>query len=60
MTLENETERADLIARPTIYERYRESAVYSRAVIAHSHFERDGLAIHVLPRPADEAQGVPS
>jgi error-prone DNA polymerase len=48
MTLEDETGRIDLIVRPRIYERYRDAAVYSEAVIARGRVERQGQVVHVL------------
>jgi len=48
MTIEDETGRIDLIVRPQDYERFREGAVYAKAVIVKGRVERRGSVVHVL------------
>ncbi|MCC6360855.1 MAG: DNA polymerase III subunit alpha [Phycisphaerales bacterium] len=48
MTIEDETERLDLILRPRIYEKYRQAALHARIVMAYGRVERDGRVVHLL------------
>jgi len=48
MTIEDETGRVDLIVRPQVYERFREGAVYAKAVIVNGRVERRQSVVHVL------------
>ncbi len=48
MTLEDETGVANLIVRPRVWERYRNVARTSVALMAHGTVERQGAVVHVL------------
>ena len=50
MTIEDETGRLDLIVRPDVYERFRDAAVYARAVVTRGRVERRGNVVHLLSR----------
>ena len=50
MTIEDETGRVDLIVRPNIYERYRDSAVYAKLVLVRGVVERKDRVVHVMAR----------
>jgi len=56
MTIEDETGRADLIVRPTIYERYRNAAVYANLVLVRGRVERQGQVVHVLAHRLEEIE----
>ncbi|MFQ5424032.1 MAG: error-prone DNA polymerase [Phycisphaerae bacterium] len=48
MTLEDETDVANLIVRPRVWERCRTAARASVALMAHGTVERQGAVVHVL------------
>ncbi|MBI1827747.1 MAG: error-prone DNA polymerase [Planctomycetes bacterium] len=50
MTIEDETGRVDLIVRPTIYERYRDAAVYAQLVLVRGVVEHQGQVLHVMAK----------
>jgi error-prone DNA polymerase len=59
MTIEDEGGIANLIIRPTIYERFRRAIRHSVAVVAWGKVERQGQVVHVLvDRAVDMAQWV--
>ncbi len=48
MTLEDETDIANLIIRPHIYDRFRPAARHGVIILARGPVERQGEVIHVL------------
>jgi len=46
-TIEDETASANLVIRPEVFERYRQAARASVAVIAEGRVERQGRVVHV-------------
>jgi len=48
MTIEDESGIANLVIRPSIYERYRRAIRNSTAVVAWGKIERQGQVIHIL------------
>ncbi len=48
MTLEDETDIANLIIRPHIYDRFRPAARHGVIILARGSVERQGEVIHVL------------
>jgi len=48
VTLEDETGVANLIIRPTIWQRYRQAAHGATILLAHGRLQRQGPVIHVL------------
>jgi error-prone DNA polymerase len=64
MTLEDETGRIDLIVRPSVYEKFRDAAVYSKLALARGRVERHNGVVHVLATAFESldhlATGLPS
>jgi error-prone DNA polymerase len=48
ITLEDETGRADLIVRPSVYQRFPNAAIYGQVIMASGRVERDGRVVHIL------------
>lgn len=57
MMIEDETGCIDLIVRPSVYERYRNAAVYGSVVSVSGRVERRGCVLHILARRIDDIQG---
>ena len=48
VTLEDETGQANLIIRPTVWQRFRKAALGATVMLAHGRLQRHDLVIHVL------------
>jgi error-prone DNA polymerase len=57
MTLEDETGIANLIVRPTVYERHRRAARHGVVVLGRGTVERQGAVVHVLTTSLDTLDG---
>ncbi len=64
MTLEDETGRIDLIVRPSVYEKFRDAAIYSKLAMVRGRVERHNGVVHVLATAFESldhlATGLPS
>jgi error-prone DNA polymerase len=56
MTLEDETDVANLIARPQVIERYRKAAVGSNLVAVKGKVERQGEMVHIMVQSFKDLQ----
>ena len=56
MTLEDETGIANLIVRPSVYQKYRAAARHGVILLARGRVERQGQVVHVMTHRIEDVQ----
>jgi DNA polymerase III alpha subunit len=57
LTVEDESGSANLIVRPSVYERHRAAAARALLVHARGTVERQGIVVHLLVREVEDLDG---